>query len=283
MATNKNIKQLGASPNENIANSDDSSDVSITDSDSDDNISVNDNISINSEEHKEFNNTNEKSDSEIEEEEEDEVIKAIRKENEKQRDHPQQIICEEYITDISFHPQEDILAVSNVAGDILLYRYSNEENKLVNTYEVHTKSCRAIEFSEDGKTLFSVSKDKCIMLSNTETGQLINFYEDAHDVPLYCINILDNNLFATGNILKYLCLFDFSIINFNSIINHYFPGDDDGEIKLWDSRVKINKKSIFRLKKNEDFISDLITNENQQYLVCSSGDGSLTTIDLRNR
>lgn len=37
------------------------------------------------------------------------------------------------------------------------------------------------------------------------------------------------------------------------------------------------------MKKNEDYISDILTNESKQYLVCSSGDGSLTTIDLQNR
>lgn len=40
---------------------------------------------------------------------------------------------------------------------------------------------------------------------------------------------------------------------------------------------------MFSLKKNEDYISDMITNEQQRHLVCSSGDGSLTTIDLGER
>lgn len=40
---------------------------------------------------------------------------------------------------------------------------------------------------------------------------------------------------------------------------------------------------MFSLKKNEDYISDMLTNEEQKLLVCSSGDGSLTTIDLGER
>lgn len=61
-----------------------------------------------------------------------------------------------------------------------------------------------------------------------------------------------------------------------------FAGDDEGEIKIWDKRES-GLKPIYKTKKNEDFISDMITNEYKQYLVCSSGDGSLTTIDFNNR
>lgn len=61
-----------------------------------------------------------------------------------------------------------------------------------------------------------------------------------------------------------------------------FIGDDDGTIKLWDLRKK-QQTPIFSLKKNEDYISDITTNEEQRHLVCSSGDGSLTTIDLGER
>lgn len=61
-----------------------------------------------------------------------------------------------------------------------------------------------------------------------------------------------------------------------------FLGADDGSIKLWDLRS--NKSSpIFTVGKNEDYISDIITNDTEKYIVCSSGDGSLTTLDLENR
>lgn len=189
------------------------------------------------------------------EEEEDEVIKAIRRENERQRDHPPTIHCEEFIVDISFHPKEDILALANITGDAILYKYNVEENSVIKTLELHTDACRDIEFGPDGKVLYSVAKDKTIMLSDIETGKLVHYIADAHDVPAYCISVLDGNLFATG--------------------------DDDGVVKVWDVRAK--NKQIFRMKKNEDYISDIISSEGQQYLLCASGDGVLTTIDLQNR
>lgn len=137
-----------------------------------------------------------------EEEEEDEVIKAIKRENQRESDHPPIIRCEDFITDISFHPKEDIIAAATITGDVVLYKYSKQENTLLNTIELHTKACRDIEFSQDGKILFSSSKDKSVMLSDVETGKLIRFYDDAHDVPIYCLSVLSEDLFATGKYFR---------------------------------------------------------------------------------
>lgn len=40
---------------------------------------------------------------------------------------------------------------------------------------------------------------------------------------------------------------------------------------------------VFSLKIGEEHISDMITNDAQKYLVCSGGDGILTSIDLKAR
>lgn len=132
------------------------------------------------------------------EEDEDEVILAIKRESERKRDHPPPIQCDDFITDLSFHPHEDLLAVANILGDVILYKYSNEENTVVKTFELHTKACRDIEFSADGNILFSVSKDQAIMLSDVESGKLVRFYEGAHDAPINSILVIDENFFATG-------------------------------------------------------------------------------------
>lgn len=166
----------------------DSSDVSMTDT-SDDEI----------EEAAPENSVNDESQN-VEEEEEDEVIKAIRRENQRQRDHPPVIQCEDFITDISFHPKNDILAVASIVGDVIFYKYSNDANEQINTLELHTKACRDIEFNEDGERLFSVSKDKSIMISNVETGKLISFFDGAHAAPIYRVSVVNENLIATGKI-----------------------------------------------------------------------------------
>lgn len=241
----KGLEDNDSSDSENDSNPE-------SDSDSDNDTSDSDDSSV-ADVPNTSNATNNEQD-EIEKEE-DEVIKAIRRENERQRDHPPMIHCEEFIVDISFNPKEDILAVANITGDAVLYKYSVEDNSVLKTLELHTDACRDIEFGADGKVLYSVAKDKTIMLSDIETGKLLHYIADAHDVPAYCISVLNANLFATG--------------------------DDDGVVKMWDVRAK--NKQIFRMKRNEDYISDIISSEDQQYLLSASGDGVLTTIDLQNR
>lgn len=228
--------------------SDSDSDVSMSESNED------------SSENEEDNTTMEASDlqqvDEPNDEEEDEVIKAIREASTKKRDHPPVIECDSFVVDISFHPGDNLLAVANIDGDVLLYKYTNEENTLLQTIELHEKACRAIDFNTDGDTLFSTSKDRSIMLTDVETCKLKRFYDNSHDVAVYTISTLNENLFATG--------------------------DDNGTVKLWDLRIN-DDKSVFSLKKNEDYISDIVTHSDEKYLFCSSGDGSITTIDLRGR
>lgn len=52
---------------------------------------------------------------------------------------------------------------------------------MVATHEVHRKACRAIEYSEDGELLITVSADKSIMVTDSTTGKLRQFYDDAHE------------------------------------------------------------------------------------------------------
>jgi hypothetical protein len=63
---------------------------------------------------------NEKGEEGEEEEEEDEVVKALRREREKCREHPPDIQSEDFIVDISFHPQREILAAATITGDVIL-------------------------------------------------------------------------------------------------------------------------------------------------------------------
>lgn len=133
-------------------------------------------------------------------EEDDDVVQAIIAATKTIRAHPPDITTEDFIVDLSFHPNEDILAVGTVTGDVLIYKYSNEENQLMNNIEVHAKAIRDIEFNWDGSTLFSVSKDKSIMMTDITTGKLKRFYDNAHESPIYKMHVICENLFATGKI-----------------------------------------------------------------------------------
>lgn len=48
--------------------------------------------------------------------EEDDVVKAIIAATKSTRSHPPDIITEDFVVDLSFHPEEDILAVGTLTG-----------------------------------------------------------------------------------------------------------------------------------------------------------------------
>lgn len=56
-----------------------------------------------------------------------------------------------------------------------------------------------------------------------------------------------------------------------------------GNLTIYGLFGRQDNTPIYKTKKNEDYISDMVTNESRKYLLCSSGDGSLTTIDLEKR
>lgn len=93
-----------------------------------------------------------------EDDDEDEIIKTFKAENNTKRDHPPVIIAEDFIVDICFHPARDLIAAATIMGDVLIYEYTNDENKLLHTHELHTKACRDVEFNNEGTTMFTVAK-----------------------------------------------------------------------------------------------------------------------------
>lgn len=182
---------------ESSSTEDDQNDENDSSSDSD--VSITDTSDDEEEETQNFEETmSDNENDDVTEEEEDEVIKAIKRENQRQRDHPPVIHCEDFITDICFHPKNDILAVASIVGDVVFYKYTNEANELLNTLELHTKACRDVEFSEDGKLLFSAAKDKTVMISDVESGKLVSFFDNAHPAPIYRVFPINENLIATG-------------------------------------------------------------------------------------
>ncbi|XP_037812620.1 WD repeat-containing protein 55 homolog [Lucilia sericata] len=189
-----------------------------------------------------------------ENEEDDETVKAIIAAIKKPKTSPPEIKIEDFVTDICFHPERDIIALATITGDVSLYEYSNEGNKLLRTIEVHAKACRDVEFTQDGRNILTCSKDKSIMVTDMETEKLKKFYESAHEEAINKLHVLDENIFATG--------------------------DDSGTVKLWDLRTK---NEIFSLKEVEDYITQILTNDAGKLLLVTSGDGYLTTINIAAR
>ncbi|GAB0094290.1 WD repeat-containing protein 55 homolog [Sergentomyia squamirostris] len=184
------------------------------------------------------------------------IVQRIISELKMPRNHPKEIKTEDFVTDLSFHPISDHLAVALITGDVLFYKYSLEENQLVNTFELHMKACRDVEFSEDGDVLYTTSKDKSIMITDVNTGKLRRFYDEAHETAIYCVRPINENLIATG--------------------------DDDGYLKVWDLRTA-EKVPLFSLHEVDDYISCIHSNDSKKIILMTSGDGYLTSINLGAR
>lgn len=56
----------------------------------------------------------------VEEDEEDDIVKAFKRAREVIRTKPPDIECEDPISDLSFHPEQSLIAAATLEGDILM-------------------------------------------------------------------------------------------------------------------------------------------------------------------
>nr|SVE75810.1 EOG090X07S3 [Daphnia hispanica] len=194
-----------------------------------------------------------------EEKEDDDIIVAIcnaAKPQEKVKPPDLRTSSNCMVTDISFHPNEELIAISDIEGEITCYKYGNEENDLLHTLNHHKKSCRALTFNHDGALLFSASKDKSVVITDTETMKVTQCFSKAHSSPIYSLLCLDANIWASG--------------------------DDDGVVKVWDKRRNA-QKPVAEFKEMDEFVSSMVTDSGSRLLVCTSGEGTLTAFNTRTK
>ncbi|XP_060836104.1 WD repeat-containing protein 55 homolog isoform X2 [Rhopalosiphum padi] len=206
-------------------------------------------------------NEDDDEDEEVEEDEEDEVVAAfLSASSDRNRNHPPNLSVGCLIGGFSFHPNTNVIALGLSNGDIAMYKYSNEMNEHLRTNDnVHLKKVMVLEFNETGDYIYSACKDNNVSVSDAETGKMRVYFEKAHTAGSFvtALSFIDENLFATG--------------------------DEDGVVNVWDIRANGCR---FSLKKTEDSINSMITinnSNNQPTLACTSGDGTLTIIDLSTK
>ncbi|XP_063784850.1 WD repeat-containing protein 55 isoform X2 [Pseudophryne corroboree] len=172
------------------------------------------------------------------------------------RDTPGDISFEAAVNTIAFHPSRDILAAGDVDGDVFVYSYSclEDGNKELWSSGHHLKSCRDAAFTSDGQQLFTVSKDKSIHILNVEQGKLVKRITKAHDSALNSLLLIDENLFATG--------------------------DESGMLKIWDLR---RGTAFMEMKNHEEYISDMVIDQNKKLLLTASGDGTMGVFNIKRR
>ncbi|CAI8591267.1 unnamed protein product [Vicia faba] len=172
--------------------------------------------------------------------------------------------------DIDFHPSDNLVATGLIDGDLHLYRYSpdNTSSDPVRVLEIHahTESCRAARFINGGRddfdfgmlnvmcvlALLTCSPDFSILATDVETGSTIARLDNAHEAAINRLINLTESTVASG--------------------------DDDGCIKVWDTR---DRSCCNSFEVHEDYISDITFASDAMKLLATSGDGTLSVSSLR--
>ncbi|GHJ90214.1 hypothetical protein NliqN6_6616 [Naganishia liquefaciens] len=165
--------------------------------------------------------------------------------------------------DLSFHPSEPLVYASLLTGEIKAFRYADETDSSTGeaTHDPEavwstrpTKKCmRSLEVQEDGKRVWGCGKAGGLHALDAATGKVVEERLEAHGAPVNRIANCFGNLLATG--------------------------DDEGLIKLWDHR---QKDAVREYGHHWEYISDFVFLDDKKQLVSTSGDGTVSVIDVRS-
>ncbi|KAL5578501.1 hypothetical protein UlMin_020200 [Ulmus minor] len=140
-----------------------------------------------------------------------------------------EIYLEKLAFDLDFHPLENLVSAALINGDLLLYRFSSDSTpQKVSEVHAHTKSCRAVHFIDDGRSIVIGSPDRLILATDVEIGGTIAHLEDAHGEAINKIINLHQSKIASR--------------------------DDGGCIKVWDTR---QRSCCGTCQAHEDYVSDM--------------------------
>ncbi|KAL6076827.1 WD domain repeat-containing protein 55 [Balamuthia mandrillaris] len=163
-----------------------------------------------------------------------------------------QLMEEIQCSDMSFHPQQDLLALGLIDNSVQIYAYSAEGTaSCIQQYNHHNGPVRCLSFSEEGKFLFTGSSDCSLAAIDATTGKIVFQKANAHPDPLQCIATKESVLVT---------------------------GDEEGCLKVWDLR---QSKQVFCWEEHEDYISDIVIDYNRNTILATSGDGFLSVWHMR--
>jgi len=192
---------------------------------------------------------------------EEDLIAALKASKEKKdRNCPPDIALRDAIdsfSDLSFHPEKNLVAGGTLEGHIFLYEYSNEKNEVRKKFAIHKGAVRSLEFDGEGN-IYSGGKDKAVKVTDVETSAVRHRIPKAHKSPLYKVRPIDEHLFASG--------------------------DEDGVVKLWDNRIAgWEGNAVMECKQFDEFVSDLFVDDAKRMMVASSGEGTIQSFNIRGK
>ncbi|KAK0205496.1 WD40-repeat-containing domain protein [Desarmillaria ectypa] len=159
------------------------------------------------------------------------------------------------IFDIVFHPTHCTAYAALLSGQVKAISYDHQgRSKESFSVSVSQRSCRGISINGDGSNIYVVGKGKALHTIDTGTGKYAQTRAKAHEAPINRVRHLTSWLLSTG--------------------------DDDGVIKLWDPR---QKETIRKYTHHFDYITDFLWLDDKKQLVATSGDGTLSVMDVRSK
>ncbi|KAJ2914952.1 hypothetical protein MD484_g5445, partial [Candolleomyces efflorescens] len=156
------------------------------------------------------------------------------------------------VFDVVFHPNRPIVYTGLLTGHIKAFSYDDQGSpQSLFSLRPSKRSCRGLSINGDGSRLYAVGKSKALSVVDTAT-QSIDIRSGAHDCAINRVKSLTSWMVATG--------------------------DDDGTVKLWDPRQREAAKTYTQ---HFDYISDFLWLPDKKQLVSTSGDGTLSVMDIR--
>ncbi|KAF8892943.1 WD40-repeat-containing domain protein [Infundibulicybe gibba] len=158
------------------------------------------------------------------------------------------------IFDIAFNPTHSTVYAGLLTGEIKAFAY-NEQGAHNQSFSLRPskRSCRSVTLDNDGSHLFAVGKSKALCTIDTTTAAL-EMRVQAHESPINRVKYLMPWLLSTG--------------------------DDEGVIKLWDPR---QQECVRTYNQHFDYITDFLWLDDKKQLIATSGDGTLSVLDVRSK
>lgn len=201
--------------------------------------------------------------SDKQEDDEDDLIRALKAAKQpKDRTSPPDIrISKRDLTDISFHPDQNLIAAALIDGEIDIFEYSNQANLLRKKLKIHKRNVRSIEFSKDGRTLLSSCTNSSLKMTDVETSKVVFKALKSHPSPLYKVKPMTEHLMATG--------------------------DEDGTVKMWDNRKNPDGKfaAVMESRQFDEHVNDIFFDAatDDKIMVASSGEGTIQSFNIRGK
>jgi len=195
--------------------------------------------------------------------EEDSLIRALKAAKEpRDRTCPPDIRhSKRDLTDLAFHPDQNLIATALIDGEINVFQYANQGNQLKKKMKIHKQTVRSIEFDKAGRNLLSGCTNAALKITDVETSKVVFKAVKSHESALYKVKCMNENLVATG--------------------------DEDGTVKIWDKRKSPDGKYgvVMESKQFDEHVNDIFFDEavDERTMIASSGEGTIQSYNIRGK